>query len=203
MNYEHDNEFGQRSDGYRTNPSMREDMQYGRRGDMSRRTSPPGARRPVSRRDGGNPPMYGGETQGRTVRRTAPSGMEGTGRTAPVSGATGRVRISDEERGRRASREIAAGQEQGMGRAAAGGGPPGTRGTVSGTRGARTQRTAGSSSGRNHWNCHLLIRLTDWDAKLSQGKKRGEPLPHGWWPAWRGPAAGWPEASRREGQPAL
>jgi len=149
MDYEHDNELGQRPDGNRRNPSMREDVQYSQRGDMPRRTSPPGSRRPSPVRGGQNPQMYGGDGQGRNVRRAVPpSGMEDTGRAASMSGATGRIRVSGGERSNAGRRETAAGQEQGMGGTAPEGRQPGSRGAVSGNGSVRTQRAAGSTSRR-------------------------------------------------------
>lgn len=129
MNYEHDNEFGQRPDGNRRNAPGR--------------TLPPGSRRGGYGRDAQNPQAYGRDAENRGGRRASSlSGMEGTGRIASMPGATGRVRLSDEERSRAARRETAAGQEHGTERTAAGGRPPGSRGASAPNGSARAQRMA-------------------------------------------------------------
>ena len=63
MDYEHDNEFGQRADMRRRDPSMRDGMQYGQRGDKQGRPSPPGTRRLAPGRGGSRQESQGGCTR--------------------------------------------------------------------------------------------------------------------------------------------
>ncbi len=136
MNYEHDNEFGQRADRGRRDSSFRDGMQ--------RRPSPPGARRPGTGGNGGDPRTYRREYEDRDSRRMPGAGS--TGRVAMPPGAAGRARMSETERVRAARQETAAAYDQG-GRSAAGGRRQGMR-QQAGAAEAREQRAAAGGSVR-------------------------------------------------------
>lgn len=143
MDYEHDNEFGQRADMRRRDPSMRDGMQYGQRGDKQGRPSPPGTRRLAPGRGGSS------QTYRREDERGARGGAENTERVVMPPGVTGRVYPPQPQNGRvRAARqETAAGLDQGSVRASAAGRSQGARAAVAGGE-ARAQRGMPGAGGR-------------------------------------------------------
>ncbi len=143
MNFEHDNEFGQRPDGSRRDPSMRNGRQNRQRDTSSQDMRPAQSRNTEPqrgyRRDMGDRYNTGG-------RRIPPSsGREGISGSGSLSGRTGSVRISDAERAA-AARRAAAGREPGMGRSVSSVRAQGPGEEMSGSRGDRSRRTSGSLS---------------------------------------------------------
>lgn len=123
MNYERENEFGQRPGAGRRNPPMREGMGYAQGGEGYRRPPSFEGGWPAGEGGAGNPRMYGRdmEGQGGTARGLAGTpGFGGAARADLPPDATGRIRIPDD---RVARRGTAAGQEPGVsGESAASGG---------------------------------------------------------------------------------
>lgn len=139
MNFEHDNEYGQRPDGSRRNPSMRDGRQS-----RQRETSSQGMR-PVQSRNTDSPRGYGRDMGDRGgARRMPPPGREGVSGSGSLSGRTGSVRGADAERAA-AVRRAAAGREPGAGRPVSSARAQRFGGEMSGGRGDGSRRTYGAS----------------------------------------------------------